>query len=149
MLASGSSQSNIYSMENLCSQLIKKPLPFTFESCVKTAMKHFPIVLSESARILKHELPFCATSIKEFYSWSYAKRRANEWMRAVAIKNKCIKLAREYNNLIDTSVIPNDEHLTGYFNLVSLYNGSPVYRFYVNSNEFINLIWSILGYYTN
>jgi hypothetical protein len=70
-------------------------------------------------------------------------------MRAVAIKNKCIKLAREYNNLIDTSVIPNDEHLTGYFNLVSLYNGSPVYRFYVNSNEFINLIWSILGYYTN
>ena len=70
-------------------------------------------------------------------------------MRAVAIKKKCIELTREYNSLIDRSVIPNDADLTGYFNLVSLYNGSPVYRVYVNSNEFINVIWSILGYYTN
>jgi hypothetical protein len=75
----------------------------SFESLVKMAIKTTPIILEEYyyyeaqssfiSRPSKSKLPFAAASISEFYSWPYAKRKANEWMRALSIRRKCIGMA--------------------------------------------------------
>lgn len=71
----------------------------TFESCLKIAVKQNPIILSNPSQIVENELPYWANSIHEFYSWSYAKRKAHEWMRALCLKRKSVKLMKEINNL--------------------------------------------------
>ena len=73
-------------------------------------MKQYPIILSENYHYyhpnFRHKLPFAATSIHEFYSWPYAKRKANEWMRALEIKKKCIQMIKASYRLnnVDSSM---------------------------------------------
>ncbi len=79
----------LYSPEYL--ETLNVNLPTTFEACLKQSLRECPIVLAEYMPGLK-QLYFCARSIQEFYSWPYAKRRAKEWLRALEIKNRCIKI---------------------------------------------------------
>ncbi|CAF0710070.1 unnamed protein product [Brachionus calyciflorus] len=70
-----------------------------FEALIFQGLKQYPIILnddSKKSKKLRRKLPFCAHSIHEFYSWPYAKRRANEWMRALYIKKKCALLIEKY-----------------------------------------------------
>jgi hypothetical protein len=56
-----------------------------YESYLKIAQKYSPII---SKNVNKHNLPFCARSLNEYFSWPCAKRRATEWMRALNIKQR-------------------------------------------------------------
>ncbi len=66
----------------------------TFENWIKLSLRHFPIVLNfnfetaftETPNRRKQNLVFCARTLQEFYMWPYAKRKANEWLRALNIK---------------------------------------------------------------
>lgn len=104
----------IYSTEFLVEQLMNKKQEAadigsveseqaSFESFLKIAMKFYPIILTQYYPNYKHKLPFCASSMQEFYSWSYAKRRANEWLRALYIKRKCIQMLKTSQKLNSSS----------------------------------------------
>ena len=94
---------SVYSVHTLIESLDKnKPMSdssITFESYLKIALKYYPIVLSREyssmdLQRLKFKYPFCASSMHEFYSWPYAKRKSSEWMRALSIKRKCAHLIK-------------------------------------------------------
>jgi hypothetical protein len=102
------SNSNIYSINYLIDQLDKtknRLLDLNFEAFLRTALKFYPIVSSLSS--LAHDQSktrffrpssFCASSIHEFYSWPYGKRKAMEWMRALHVKRKCEELIKSVQN---------------------------------------------------
>lgn len=76
-----------------CLNLERKSLKY--ENLVNESLRHYPIIGDNYKK--RRKLPFSAKSIHEFYSWPYAKRRANEWIRAVYIKKKCSYLIDKYN----------------------------------------------------
>ena len=68
----------------------------TFENWIKLSLRHFPIVLNFNFETAFTQTPnarrkpnpvFCARTLQEFYMWPYAKRKANEWLRALHIKH--------------------------------------------------------------
>lgn len=63
----------------------------SFESLLKLVLRRFPLVLDNTGNRAKL-LPFCASSLREYNSWPYGKRRANEWMRAKSIQRECMRL---------------------------------------------------------
>ena len=103
-----SSNLNIYSINYLIDQLDKaknRLLDLNFEAFLRTALKFYPIISSFSS--LAHDQSktrffisssFCASSINEFYSWPYGKRKAMEWMRALHVKRKCEELIKSVQN---------------------------------------------------
>ena len=101
-------QTHVYSLDSLIashSQIGSHKL-LSFETVLKVVLKHFPIVIdshlscsteSDSRYFSKQKLPFTATSLDEFYSWPYGKRKASEWIRAVHVRNKCIEILSNLN----------------------------------------------------
>lgn len=63
---------------------------------MKRIIRKYPLVANFNSHISKRSslLPFCARNLNDFYKWPYAKRRANEWMRALYVKRKCIELGK-------------------------------------------------------
>jgi hypothetical protein len=64
----------------------------SYESCLKALLHNYPIFLAENNfnKPASIALPYlCASSLNEFYSWPYGKRKAIEWMRAVHLRRKC------------------------------------------------------------
>jgi transcription initiation factor IIF auxiliary subunit len=95
-------QKYIYTVERLIEQLkisnqndeLQNKL-FNFEYFLRIAHKYCPIVCHKptderhkAIKSAKVNYLFCANSIHEFYTWPYAKRKANEWLRALYIKRK-------------------------------------------------------------
>lgn len=66
-----------------------------YENLISESLRHYPIIGDYHKK--RRKLSFSAQSIHEFYSWPYAKRRANEWIRAVFIKKKCSYLIEKYD----------------------------------------------------
>lgn len=110
----------IYSVEYLIEKLNKlkenEPIVLneniTFESFIKLSLNNFPIISghnssNSNSNVNKHKramvLPFSASSIHEYYSWPYAKRKAKEWTRAVYVKRKCIQLLNNLNSYFKTN----------------------------------------------
>ena len=60
------------------------------EKCVRCLARQFPLVSKyRVGNGLKSRRPvYCAASLNEYYSWPYAKRKANEWLRAVQVKKR-------------------------------------------------------------
>ena len=78
--------SKVYTINDSLLAGINKSFDFdTYEDYLKVAQKFSPIICKTAVR---HHLPFCAHSVSEYYSWPYAKRKANEWMRSVSVKRK-------------------------------------------------------------
>ena len=82
-----SSLNKIYTInDSLLNDVVKCVNKFdNYESYLKIAQKYSPII---NKNLNKHNLPFCARSLTEYFSWPFAKRRANEWMRALNIKQR-------------------------------------------------------------
>lgn len=61
----------------------------SIDQLVKYVAEQAPLI--DPTRV-QNELPFCATSLEHYHSWSLPKRRAMEWQRAVFMRNKVIRL---------------------------------------------------------
>ncbi|XP_054774433.2 YEATS domain-containing protein 2-like [Lytechinus pictus] len=59
------------------------------EQLVKYVAEQAPLI--DPTRV-QNELPFCATSLEHYHSWTLAKRRSMEWQRAVYIHAKVSRL---------------------------------------------------------
>lgn len=100
-------------IDNLCSEqsLIEstqsKKSILKFEHLIQKALKHYPIINHPSFHLKadrtrkRKKLCFSAQSIHEYYSWPYAKRKANEWIRALHIKRKCFQLLENSDEKIN------------------------------------------------
>ena len=72
--------------DSLLNEVVKCVNRFdNYENYLKIAQKYSPII-SKNAN--KQNSPFCARSLAEYFSWPCAKRRANEWMRALSVKHR-------------------------------------------------------------
>jgi hypothetical protein len=82
-----SSAAKVYTInDSLLNDVVKCVNKFNnYECYLKIAQKYSPII---SKNVNKHNLPFCARSLNEYFSWPCAKRRATEWMRALNIKQR-------------------------------------------------------------
>lgn len=90
----------IYSVDNLISKFNieidsfkNKKSNNNFEDWINKSIKYFPLVLNfnfdesnKHVKQQKYQLGFCAKTLHEYYLWPYAKRKANEWLRALHIK---------------------------------------------------------------
>ena len=104
------SENLFFSVDFLSEQLEKSKQQLSrrnFEAFLKIALKCSPIIApyqnsnfsdnEEFKNNMPKELPFCAQSIHQFYSWPYAKRKASEWMRALHVKRTCEELIKKDN----------------------------------------------------
>jgi hypothetical protein len=90
----------IYSVDSLISKFNieidsfkNKKSNNNFEDWINKSIKYFPLVLNfnfdesnKHVKQQKYQLGFCAKTLHEYYLWPYAKRKANEWLRALHIK---------------------------------------------------------------
>lgn len=73
----------LYSLERF-QNLIDKPIRTSFEIKLKRMLPNCPLIDRSNKRDIN-----CASSIREYFSWPYGKRKAREWMRAVKLREMC------------------------------------------------------------
>eukprot|EP00057_Strongylocentrotus_purpuratus_P034054 XP_793746.3 PREDICTED: YEATS domain-containing protein 2 [Strongylocentrotus purpuratus] len=61
----------------------------SIEQLVKYVAEQAPLI--DPTRV-QNELPFCATSLEHYHSWTLAKRRSMEWQRVVFMRDKLTRL---------------------------------------------------------
>lgn len=74
----------IYSVDRLM-RLNGSKSPVSFELTLKKILPSCPLI----DRQKRSTSELSAASVREYYSWPYAKRKAREWMRAVQLRQMC------------------------------------------------------------
>ncbi|XP_037537610.1 YEATS domain-containing protein 2 [Nematolebias whitei] len=69
--------------DNSAHDLINTEHIETMMQLLTAVLKKFPLIVPDKT---EDSHPFCASSVKQYYSWTIGKRRASELQRAVAVK---------------------------------------------------------------